>query len=410
MQDLSHAQAYATMISNFLDETQRTIEVQIEQRPDLQFSFDLMDAIPFTAAKLAINTTYYAGLIEHRWQAENGQSVITTLVMRPRLTDAAAVSNDVEDPDLPYIPETPLPPGGWVPLTTTPIINPVDPLDPGGCLSNVSAIANGPFDLLLNSINLISNGNTQYSVDTPGVWARPGGFDNPTKIAVTGDWQKYNPVTAQWDGDITNDWWNVQMNNTYLTKGTYTDGGTGTRVLSVDLGGEQAMTRILFSVVPTSESAFTIGSTISTGSVSANDADGVQITGLTIGNYYSIESSGGPWHAEGEISSAYDFTINNTLVPSATSPKGADWSGQFGLTNGSLSQLILGSYAIYAEFLDAQHARAYFYASTERMSFRVNAYYPSNTGSLGYVIRNVQPDTIYRLNILQVSLYNICSA
>ncbi len=121
LQDINHGTAFTKMIYDFLRGTRRTIEITIEQRPELQYSFDLLDKIHFTSQKLGIDTNLHAGRIEHRWNNPSGQSVNTKLIMIPRLTDGTAIDNDPFDPFLPWIPvfdptippvDPPIPPTG----------------------------------------------------------------------------------------------------------------------------------------------------------------------------------------------------------------------------------------------------------------------------------------------------------
>lgn len=244
LQDLTHATEYATYISNFLDEPQRTIEVQIEQRPELQYTFDLMDKIDFTSAKLGIDATYYAGLIEHRWLKDNGQAVKTTLVMRPRLTDGTAISNDPEDPDLPYIPAPPYNPGGWpIDIPTTP---PGIPAPGGTCMTDPASPANGPF--VLGGpfpMELRSNGTYYKDIGIAGgVFIRPSSFTNKSAIGITGDWQRFDWTTQTWVGDTSSTNWRVIVNGTEATKRTITDAGSGERILDITSGGGQQLNNI----------------------------------------------------------------------------------------------------------------------------------------------------------------------
>jgi hypothetical protein len=243
MQDLTHASAYATMISNFLDEPQRTVEVEIEQRPALQYSFDLFDKITFTSAKLGINTTYYVGMIEHKWMKDTGQAIVTKLVMHPRLTDASAIENDAEDPDLPYLPEKEDP----IDITKNP---PAIPAPGGTCLTDPNANANGPFSLTGPfPIDLRSNGTyykDQGVVD--GVYIRPSNFVNKSAIGVTGDWQKYDLTTHNWVGDTSSTNWRLYVDGTEATKRVITDAGSGQRILDITSGGGSEIHNLRFEI------------------------------------------------------------------------------------------------------------------------------------------------------------------
>ena len=119
MQDYNHALYFAKIIKAFLANPNQTVEIVIHTRPDLQYSFDIMQAISWTAATLYGSSTpvlLHAGYIAHKWLTPNGQSVDTTVVIMPRLTDGATIANDSELPTLPYIPPVPVPP--TIPGTT----------------------------------------------------------------------------------------------------------------------------------------------------------------------------------------------------------------------------------------------------------------------------------------------------
>jgi hypothetical protein len=252
LQDLAHAGAFATMISNFLDEPQRTIELSIEHRPDLQYSFDLLDKIPFTAAKLGIDTTYHVGRIEHKWGEATGQQVITSLVLRPRLTDGTSIGNDPEDPDLPYIPEPAYPPN-W-PIDT-PITPPTPPAPGGTCLLDPAAPPNGPFVIQGPwPRTLYSNGT--YVLDVPlalyELYLRPSNFTNTSYMSVTGDWQVWDVDTNRWIGETSSTNWRVTINSAFEgTKQPITDQGTGTRILTLAQGGAQQLMNARFEIDPT---------------------------------------------------------------------------------------------------------------------------------------------------------------
>lgn len=116
LQDINHGEAFTKMIYDFLRSPRRTIEITIEQRPELQYSFDLLDKIHFTSSKLGIDGVYHVGQITHSWNnIPTGQSVKTNVVLIPRLTDGSTIANDPYDPFLPWIP------------VIDPVIPPVDP-------------------------------------------------------------------------------------------------------------------------------------------------------------------------------------------------------------------------------------------------------------------------------------------
>jgi hypothetical protein len=319
------------------------------------------------------------------------------LVMRPRLTDAASVANDVEDPDLPYIPEVTLPPN--IPIPQPPTDIPVDPDDPGGCLYNVDAIPNGPFELLLYPTSVQSNQGYYVDFPCPGVWARPAGFTNLSKVAITGDWLKWDAVSSNWIGSTLDTNWNVYMNGIDLTKEPHTDNGTGTRIVTSTLGGMQAMINLRLQLDPTDPGQFTVGSSVTSGTVAANDSVGVAVT-LVPGQYYSIEGTGGPWIAGAAVSAniwAVGFTTARDEVDVGYNENTSDWRDR-------------GAMA-YVHLTANQYGRAFFRARDSVIYVRVqDTDYGDNTGTMGYIIRNATYSEFYKWNIRGVSLYNICSA
>jgi hypothetical protein len=397
LQDLSHATEYATMISNFLDEPQRTIQVTIDQRPDLQYSFDLMDKIPFTAAKLAIDATYYVGLIEHKWMEDTGQAVKTTLVMRPRLTDATAISNDPEDPDLPYIPEPPYNPGWPIDIPSTP-----PPINaPGGtCLTDPAADANGPFNLSGPfPIDLRSNGTYQRDLGiVDGVYIRPSNFTNKSMITVTGDWQTYDPITKGWIGETSSTNWRVTVNGGFeATKSPITDQGSGTRLLTFDSGGGQSLSSLRFAV-DQSGLAYTVIAPVASGDVNSTNESGVE-TGVVIGQWYAIEGTGGPWD-NGVGDSVYQFAVaQNASFTSAA------YSGVVNTTYGQDLGFAAHAYRVGA----TNYGRIFFKAVTPTVWIRANDYqFGDNSGTQGWLLSTASYDEVHRWYIRGVSLFNVC--
>jgi hypothetical protein len=257
LQSHNHAAAFATMISNFLDEPERTVELTIEQRPDLQYSMDLMDKIPLTVAKLFAGTqNYYVGRIEHRWQDPTGQAVITTLVLVPRLTDGTAIDNDPINPDLPFIPDPVVPP-------TPPGDTPPDLPPPGGeCLTNPDAGANGPWGFAAGDlasilpVTLQSNKTLQHIFrPVNDIWLRPGGFTNKSLLYITGDWQLWNPGTGSWEGEVNYSNWHVTIEGYVGYIQNIADSGSGTRSLMFYPWRATKISSIICNIEPTTDAA-----------------------------------------------------------------------------------------------------------------------------------------------------------
>jgi hypothetical protein len=143
--------------------------------------------------------------------------------------------------------------------------------------------------------------------------------------------------------------------------------------------------------------SYTTGDEISNGAIAVTNGSGIELLGLTVGNWYAVEATGGPWgvgapHQAGH----YHFSLSN----------GNGFSGAIGFqaSDGSLLSfdgsvngfnLILPDFCTYAEAVDALHGRAYFQAQTPSIFIRVcDAYdgaFFDNIGALSYSLKNATP-------------------
>jgi hypothetical protein len=116
------------------------------------------------------------------------------------------------------------------------------------------------------------------------------------------------------------------------------------------------------------ETIYSLGTELGTGSVTVNDAAGDAIGGLSIGNYYAIESTGGPW-TDGIGHNDYDYHLSND--------GGAIWA-------------MPPAWCFQSENVDANHTRVWFIATTTSIKIRVaDSYFPDNGGSLGWKLSAV---------------------
>lgn len=84
LQDTAQASDFANWLISYLVNPQKFITVRIDARPDIQFTYDLFDAIDVTITRLGItNVIYRISSIEHQWLTDNGQAVRTTWVLEP---------------------------------------------------------------------------------------------------------------------------------------------------------------------------------------------------------------------------------------------------------------------------------------------------------------------------------------
>lgn len=126
---------------------------------------------------------------------------------------------------------------------------------------------------------------------------------------------------------------------------------------------------------------YAVGTTAASGSITVTSDTGTQITGLTIGEWYSIEATGGPWHAGPTPPYDGDFYSFNL------SKDGSNFSGQVGYDSIQGYLLTAPTWAAYAEWTTNYLGRVYFQATTTSIWIRVGDNSCSdNTGSLGYTL------------------------
>lgn len=77
------AEDYALWLVSFLPEPQKFIRVDMEGRPDKQFTPDLFDILDVELAKIGIDQNFKVGGIEHDWLFDTGQGVRTTFYLEP---------------------------------------------------------------------------------------------------------------------------------------------------------------------------------------------------------------------------------------------------------------------------------------------------------------------------------------
>ena len=83
LQSTSTANDFSIWLASYLPTPQRFITVQVETRPDIQYTPDLFDVINLSIPRLGIAQNFKIGGIEHRWVNGNGQAVVTTWNLEP---------------------------------------------------------------------------------------------------------------------------------------------------------------------------------------------------------------------------------------------------------------------------------------------------------------------------------------
>lgn len=93
LQDRNFANAFATILKDFLKDDRESLIIQFRGRPTAQYYFPIMTTVEFYSETLGINGEVFQVLgLEHDWINENGQDVLTTLYLHKTLADDTAIS------------------------------------------------------------------------------------------------------------------------------------------------------------------------------------------------------------------------------------------------------------------------------------------------------------------------------
>ena len=150
----------------------------------------------------------------------------------------------------------------------------------------------------------------------------------------------------------------------------------------------------------------TLGAEIATGAITVTSETGVLVSGLVIGDWYSIEAYNGPWIAH----------IPRPPYGEPTNVQGDNWSfyASLGTFFESAYQIGLGfdrflishdsiwcedlpAWGAFIEAVDAYYGRLHFQAVTTSIRVRVgdqNTLFYDNGGTLSWRLRSSSPDTI----------------
>ena len=121
------------------------------------------------------------------------------------------------------------------------------------------------------------------------------------------------------------------------------------------------------------------GAEISTGAITVTSSAGATVSGLVVGNKYSIEAYNGPWDRGTHYDPEYTYRLSND--------GGASWSaGYLGMENNGTLRLNAPAWVDKAEEVDTYYARCYFVASTTSIAIRVgeDGEWHDNTGTLSW--------------------------
>lgn len=188
LQDKGYASAFATIIKNGLKDPAKNPVIMVEQRPSVQYAFELMDKVTLTASTLGISgEVYYIGQIEHKWMEETGQAVTTTVYLQNVIRDSTSITPQPYYPGQPTVETVPVNP--WNPNQQPPVAPPTPPtITPGSeCINNMAAAANGPFRTSLSGTLMNYDagvGNYRYAWVHYPCYIRSANATNKTTIRM----------------------------------------------------------------------------------------------------------------------------------------------------------------------------------------------------------------------------------
>jgi hypothetical protein len=83
LQSSTRADNFSSWLISFLAIPRNFIEVKFENQENYQYIFDLFYTIRMTIAAMNIDANFRIAKINHKWQSDNGQKVITTMSLEP---------------------------------------------------------------------------------------------------------------------------------------------------------------------------------------------------------------------------------------------------------------------------------------------------------------------------------------
>lgn len=361
----------------------RLIDVAGQQYVTLSLALgDTSLGIVWTNKKLIINW------VELRYEADSG-ALLTSIEAAADTDGPAGVTiipptppgnPNPPGPGTPIHPIVP-PPGIWFP----PIIGP-KPTD--DCKANKYAPETKEYTLYFNPTQI--NGGS-FADASFSCFIRPSDATYLTRIEIAAMrfGVSWSDVTVQAIGADQS----VLATAAFMSGSS--DSGTidlATYRFSPGLSGA-SVAGFRISVASGAIVSYSLGSFIKSDTVAGNNSSGIAVTGLTIGQWYSIESSGGPFYFYGP--SRPDFYGYSPQIS-----EGGDWYHVNEGPAGFISATDIS--------MEGKYSRAYFQASTTQIYFRVDdSYFSDNSGDLSYILRNaiIQPASLL---LSGVGVINVC--
>ena len=407
LQDRNFADYYAAAACAHLNDPQKNPIIQIDQRPTLQYSFDLMEHANLVVASRSIDTTSEIYGIRHEWLNDTGQNVKTTVYLQDVIYDATVITPD---------PFNPVGGGGLNDLPDVPFDNQpiwLDPWNPDTEFPEMPDMTD--FCLLTNA------GETQefaVTVDNKRLENKVGGIReafiwypctlraanalNKSVLNIYGGWS-YEDSTSDneyiWKYESENSWWHVDaINSSKVVLASATLSSITNYPRFATFAPSTPLEVAGFRIWIDEKEDYGIGDTVLTGSV--NSDEGYLIPGLTTDNYYSIEASGGPWLEVGQ--QGYDFMIKLATSDSYTTI-GGNHDGVFVIGTPS------GDVLDISRIENGNYARAIIKAKNTYFWYCVNDdNFWNNSGTLGYIVKNSRIAGNKLMTINNASLKNIC--
>jgi hypothetical protein len=411
LQDRQFASTYAGWIKDFLKNPKRAPVIQIRQRPSVQYALYLMDRVNLSVTSRDIDDTLTIRGIRHEWQNDTGQDVLTTVYLADMLYNTTEITPE------PYVPGDE--PVSEVPFTDIPpYIDPYDPLDGLPITINppdmsdyclwTDAETNGPFSTTWTPLTGLTNRNEIASEMERFIWypctLRKGNAINPSYITVDATWWIEQPTLVH---DESNAWWHVDAidaNKNVLCSGTIENLTAFKR--KVTFRPTNAVEIAGFRVwIETKAGSVSLGDQVSTGNIDVTSSTGETVSGLTVGNYYAIEGSGGPFSyntANPELGDAYVLEVKPDAI----------WVvlGGYRTVSGYLEGTP-GSGIVFLEHrLDGLYSRGFFCATGTSIAVRAadTTTWVDNGGSLSYILREAFGPGPRTLSLITVRAYNVC--
>jgi len=309
------------------------------------------------------------------------------------------------------VPGTPQPPASGS-TVNPPNINP--PIKPDDCANIQTMTRTGPDAY---SGYTLTSGSVVLSVSrTIQKWLRPLFHPYRSFVDITATWEKL--VDNVWAEDSTIDFYQIQALDSLgsvVANASMTGAGTanGTRRYYFDNTNKVYIKTLFMSLASTGGGTYSIGDIVASGTVQAN-ATPIMVTGFTPGNYYAVESAGGPGYGDSGTSLWVYFLNGNQYVDPGTDPIRTTRTGgnahygyqpYFDATNGVYGENNVG--------IGGNYGRLYYYCVSNfyYLVFPTDGDRSNNHGTVDYVFYNATsefPD--HRVTVSAINFYNTCSS